>query len=352
MNGIETISKKNANLWKAAQVLNTGLFAEYHYYTTLWKFNFSARVDQNSATSEDTLKLQKEGVAYFNTLTSNYTNFSVNTGITYQFPQGNSIGIFIGRGMRSPDLTERFIKFLTVGYDTYDYLGNPQLLPEINYQSDLIADLNLGKAGKLKLNAFASLIDSYISGVPVPASVAMPKSMGALGVKQYANVGKAWFYGFEATYNSPVITGFNVLATASYTYGIQARAIKNILANNQVVGQTEVKNDAIQEIPPFEARIDVNYRFWKEKMFFTLGTRIVAAQNHVSESFYEISTPGSVILNGTYSYQVNKHWQVMAGVQNIFDTAYYDHLNRRIVGSTERLYEAGRNLYLNLMINL
>ncbi len=42
----------------------------------------------------------------------------------------------------------------------------------------------------------------------------------------------------------------------------------------------------------------------------------------------------------------------MAGVQNIFDKAYYEHLNRRIVGSSDPLYEAGRSFYLNLTINL
>jgi iron complex outermembrane recepter protein len=352
MNGIETISTKNTNLWKDSKMMNTGVFGEYFFNTQKFKINLSARIDFNQATSSDTLKIVKEAVNYFNELSSNNTNLSANAGITFPVKGGHSIGIYAGRGMRSPDLTERYIKFLIVGYDSYDYLGNPKLKPEINYQSDLIVDVNLSRAGKLKLDAYASIIDSYITAVPVPASVATPKSMGALGVKQYENVGKAWFYGFEATYNSPVIKGVSALFTASYTYGVQERAIKNILENNQVIGQVELKNDAVQEIQPLEARIDLNYRFYNQKMLFTLGSRIMAAQNHVSESYYENVTPGAVLLNMAYEFQVNKFIKVTSGIQNIFDKAYYDHLNRRIVGSTARLYEPGRNYYMNLIINI
>lgn len=333
-------------------MINSGVFGTYIYDNQKFKINVSARFDLNQATSTDTLKLIKEGVNYFNQLSSNYTNLSANAGITFPIKGGHSIGFYAGRGMRSPDLTERYIKFLTVGYDSYDYLGNPQLKPEINYQSDLIIDVNLNKAGKLKVDAYASIIDSYISAVPLPASVATPKSMGALGVKQYKNVGQAWFYGFEATYNSPVIKGIGVVLTASYTYGIQERAIKNILENNQVIDQVELKNDAVQEIPPMETRIDLNYRFYNQKMLFTLGSRIVAAQNHVSESYYENATPGTVLMNMAYEFQVNKLIKLASGIQNLFDKAYYDHLNRRIVGSTSRLYEPGRNYYMNLIINI
>lgn len=352
MNGIETISTKNTNLWKNSKFRNSGIFGEYQYDALNYKLNFSVRFDLNHASSEDTLKLIKDGIDYFNVLSSDYTNFSANAGITFPIKGGHSIGLFGGRGMRSPDLTERYIKFLIVGYDSYDYLGNPQLKPEINYQTDLFINLNLRKTGKIKLNAYASIVDSYITAVPVPASVATPKSMGAIGVKQYENVGQAWFYGFEAVYNSPEIKGISALITTSYTYGIQRSAIKNIFENNQVVGQVEIINDAVQEIPPFEARIDLTYSFYKQKMLYTIGSRVVAEQKHVSESYYEKPTPGAILLNMAFEYKLNKYFILASGVQNIFNRNYYDHLNRRIAGSITRIYEPGRNFYLNLIFNI
>lgn len=211
MNGVETISKKNTNLWKESHSLNTGWFGDYILHLPKYQLQASARVDMNSAGSADTLKLIKEGVAYFDDLNSSFVNFSMNAGITRFLKGGHSLAIHFGRGVRSPDLTERYIKFLVVGYDNYDYLGNPQLKPEVNYQSDLILQLNLNKIGKLNLDLYASLVENYISGVILPSSVATPKSMGAIGVKQFNNTGQARFFGFETTYQSHEFNGFSAL---------------------------------------------------------------------------------------------------------------------------------------------
>ena len=40
------------------------------------------------------------------------------------------------------------------------------------------------------------------------------------------------------------------------------------------------------------------------------------------------------------------------GIKNIANTAYYEHLNRRIIGYEEKLYEPGRSFYINLLLSL
>ncbi|MBK7172751.1 MAG: TonB-dependent receptor [Bacteroidales bacterium] len=352
MNGFETISKKNTNLWKESHSLNTGWFGDYILHLSNYQIQASARVDMNSAGSADTLKLIKEGVAYFDDLNSSFVNFSMNAGITRFLKGGHSLAIHFGRGVRSPDLTERYIKFLVVGYDNYDYLGNPQLKPEVNYQSDLILQLNLDKIGKLNLDLYASLVENYISGVILPSSVATPKSMGAIGVKQFNNTGQARFFGFETTYQSPGFNGFSAIISGAFTYGIHAATVRNLFDGTQVIGTEAVENDAIQEIPPFEAKLNINYLFFKERMSATIGTRLVAAQNHVSLAYYEKETPGFVILNANYNYVINKIFKVNLGVQNLLNQQYYEHLNRRIVGSSNKLTEPGRSVYMNLVITI
>ncbi|HPT01036.1 MAG TPA: TonB-dependent receptor [Bacteroidales bacterium] len=353
MGGIETTTAKRTNLWKEARTINSGLFSEYTLSLRDYKIRLSARLDYNHAGSEDTLILIANDKTYFNDTRSDYLNISANAGISKAFGKGNQISLFVGRGMRSPDMTERFIKFLLVGYDNYDYLGNPQLKPEVNYQADLILDLNLGKAGKFNISGYGSLVDSYISGVILPSTAATPKTMGAVGVKQYMNTGKAYFLGFETGYASPVIKGFNIDLSAAYTYGILASSTRNIFdENNKPVGVEDVKNDAIQEIPPFESGINLNYAFLKEKMQVSLQSRFVLAQNHVSLSYYENKTPAFMLFNLTYNYNLNRMFMISAGVQNLFNSTYYEHLNRRIVGSQDKLNEAGRSFYLNLTISL
>ncbi len=350
MNGIETTSVKNTNLWKNARLLNSGLFGEYSLQLKKLKFVASARLDYNVASSRDTLRLLKNEQVYFDETRSDYVNFSANAGISKQIGQNITLSIFAGRGMRSPDLTERFIKYLVVGYDNYDYLGNPKLLPEKNYQTDVILNVNTIKAGKLTLSGYYSMVQDFISGVILPASVTTPKTMGAPGVKQFMNTGNAWFTGFEATYLTPEYKGFNADIAASFTYGIHEKTIRNYFENGQVIGTQQIRDDAMQEIAPFEVRTVLNYTFYHRKMQASFSSRFVAAQRHVSLSYYESATPGFVLINLAYDYKFNKTVHMAAGIQNLLNKPYYEHLNRRIVGTTDKLPEPGRNFYLNLII--
>lgn len=86
----------------------------------------------------------------------------------------------------------------------------------------------------------------------------------------------------------------------------------------------------------------MNYSLLKGKLIPKISYRLVAAQHHVSEAFYEAEPPGFSLLNFSVSYNLYKNININAGVNNIFDMSYYEHLNRRIIGSTEKLFEPGR----------
>jgi outer membrane receptor protein involved in Fe transport len=90
----------------------------------------------------------------------------------------------------------------------------------------------------------------------------------------------------------------------------------------------------------------------KGKLIPKIAYRLVAAQNHVSEAFYEPVTPGFSLLYFSVAYKVSKNIGINAGVNNIFDVSYYEHLNRKIVGSTEKLYEPGRMFFVNLNLSI
>jgi len=52
------------------------------------------------------------------------------------------------------------------------------------------------------------------------------------------------------------------------------------------------------------------------------------------------------------TYHYSNQVTLYGGVSNLFNTNYYEHLNRRIVGSLSPYLEPGRICYLNLIINL
>jgi iron complex outermembrane receptor protein len=83
-------------------------------------------------------------------------------------------------------------------------------------------------------------------------------------------------------------------------------------------------------------------------------TRAVARQNDVSATNSEAETAGYVLLNAFGSWTVSKGVRLSAGVENLLDQKYKDHLSgyNRIAGSDvplgERVPGAGRGVFLRL----
>ncbi len=345
-------STKNFNLWKKAVIQNAGLFAGYSKVIDLFAVDAAIRMDVNKANSEDTLVLIKNGEEYFNKTASQFFNLSANLGLTYYISSNFSVSIAAARGTRSPNMLERYIKLLSVGYDSYDYLGNPQLKPETNNEVDLTFKFSGKQLGSMYVNGFYSFVTDYISAKLLPSSVIKPGTLGAPGVKQFINVDNARFTGFELGYTSPQEYNFGLSVVAALTYGSIPEVTKYIINDGQVTGDTLLTDDALPEIPPFETTLNLNYRFLNGKLIPKVSYRLVAAQHHISEAFYEPETPGFSLLNFSVSYHVSKNISINAGVNNIFDVSYYEHLNRKIVGSTEKLYEPGRIFFVNLYLSI
>jgi len=343
-------STKKFNLWNNALVQNGGVFATYKTFFSSYLFTASIRGDINRAVSEDTLKVIEDGVDYFNEVNSLLYNLSANIGVTKNINKNSSISLVVGRGVRSPNMLERYIKLLPVGYDNYDYLGNPQLKSEVNYESDITFNYAKENIGKIYLNGFYSYVTDYIAAVLLPPTVITPQSQGVLGVKQFSNVDNVILKGFEFGYYSPEKNKIGGSIVASYTYGTIPKTVKYIISGNNIVGKTNLTNDALPEIPPLETNLKVYYKFLKGSLIPTLSARIVADQRHVSEAFYEPYTPGYGLLNFSIFYKINAHITINTGVDNIFNRAYYEHLNRKIVGTNGKLYEPGRVFFVNLNI--
>lgn len=344
-------STKKFNLWNKAVVQNAGLFAGFNATASKFAFDAAIRMDVNKADSKDTLVIIRNGVDYFNKTASQFVNLSANLGLTYYLTPDFSVSVAAARGTRSPNMLERFIKLLTVGYDNYDYLGNPQLKPETNHEADITFKYTGRKSGSMYVNAFYSYVTDYISAQLLPPTVITPATLGAPGVKQFVNVNHASFTGFEVGYTSPQAYKLGVNIVGAFTYGIIPDVTKYIITSGQVTGETLLAKDALPEIPPFETTISVHYRALNGKLIPKLSYRWVAAQHHVSQAFYEPETPGFSLLNCSFFYQLSKNVSAGAGVNNIFDVSYYEHLNRKIIGSTEKLYEPGRVFFINLNLS-
>ncbi len=350
------------SLWSDANIVNTGLFAEFKRRINQLDLIAAVRFDINHATS-DTIKLR--GGTLMNPVElinnpdteSSHTALSASVGATYHFNERFSTSIAAGRGTRFPDMLERFIISLPVGFDRFEYMGNPQLKPEVNNEVDLNFRYTHPNYGGFDFTLFYSYVEDYIMGERLPISEQRPLMQNVFGVKRFENFETAQFTGFEFAFNSPEKYLLNIALVASYTRGVISQAVKPILDPAQpplqaVIGEEVINNDPAPEIPPFEATAVVRYRFWNNRIIPHFSARIVAAQNHVSESYMEAETEGFTILGLGVTYRHSGNISVSSGVNNLLNTAYYEHLNRRIIGSTLNFYEPGRVFYINMVINI
>jgi iron complex outermembrane receptor protein len=352
-----TLPVKTEQVWKDAEIRNIGAYAEYRRTAGRLDLSASARYDFNTSSSGDILINYGPAVpAYLygeDSIRAEYGNFSLGLGGVYRIGERLSAGVSLGRGMRSPDATERFIILLPIGYDRFDYLGNPRLEPEVNYQSDITLKYVHPGWGSLLLNGFFSYVENYINGTRLPPALIMPLSSNVIGVKQFQNTRGAFLRGMEFNYTSPPKKACSMKLDAAFTYGTLRESVRYVLdEQGGVVGEETVKNDAVTEIPPFEASLTANIRLIRDKLSSQARTRYVAPQNHVSKSQYERASAAFITADLSMVYTFSPAFSVNFGVSNLFDANYYEHLNRNILGSSGSLYEPGRNFFINLILVL
>ncbi|MBU0487696.1 MAG: TonB-dependent receptor [Bacteroidetes bacterium] len=348
---------KTEQIWNDALITNYGLFLEYFRSEALWDFIFAVRSDVNHAESEAILMKGMNGSPIYeygkDSIFSDFVPASFSAGYTRKISEAFSVSFSAGRASRCPDMTERFIALLPVGYDNFDYLGNPSLKPETNNQADITLRFKHPSFGKLYLNGFYAYVQNYISAIRLPPSSVMPLTTGVLGVKQFTNIPSAQLSGFEAGYEYSVGKRIVVMTEAGFTYGTQSEAVvymKN--QSNQIISEKTISNDAIPEIPPFEGTFTFKYYFLKKKFVPLISFRYAAAQENISAAYEEKTTPAFWTADFRMFWNYNTHLQFLAGVSNILDKAYYEHLNRRTIGSSAKIFEPGRVVYIKISINI
>lgn len=155
----------------------------------------------------------------------------------------------------------------------------------------------------------------------------------------------------------------NVAAT---TYGGEAsvgwRASETLKfdgALSYVRGNNDTDGLPLAQLPPLELRLGASY---DDRTFSAGGLlRAVAAQEWVAANQGNIAgqdigaTGGFAVFSLNAGYRLNRRTQLTAGVDNLFNRAYAEHLSR--AGSmvsgfvqTTRINEPGRNLWLQVAV--
>jgi len=320
--------KKDA-VWQDASSSDFGLFTEGTYkLSEKWALTSGVRVDFVHAKIDDPSAgfILKYGESVDdiseNTISGNFS-------IKYK-NNGTQVQLAYGLGTRSASMIERFIYHFSIGSDSYEYVGNPFLTPEKNNQFEIAfkhrnSKLNVGAS------VFYSIMKDYISAI-VRDDDDRFKTIFVnpfTHAKQYINV-DANQVGFDAFFNYKITSNFEFLSDIAYTK-----------ATN------ETYDEPLAQIAPLNAHLGL--KFEKKSYWFDLRAQFVAEQDQLSASFKEtVPTPSYTTFDIRVGVEPIKNLKIGAAALNIFDEAYYSHLNFSFKNTADntvgsRIYEPGRS---------
>lgn len=320
-------------VWQDSKLNDIGVFVENRLQATsnlLWIIG--ARFDMVSYAIDNPAPDFKE--QYNNEINpDNHPDFSVNTSLAWQINETLKLQWALGRGVRAPALDELFINHLSIGMDAYEYLGNPNLKSEVNYQTDIRIDKSWEHVSMFG-SVFYSYLNDYITArLDTTLDKKFLPCKPPEHAKRFTNIDEAFMTGFEAGLQVSFLTNFKYSLSGSYTYA-----------------QNTTWDEPLPEIPPFTINTSLRYSIEKFEAF--VNARIAADQNRVSESFAETATPGFAVLDISLEYEPFGFLSIYGSVTNLLNKNYVEHLSRayKNMDTQSLYYEPGRSFNIGLKL--
>lgn len=276
------------------------------------------------------------------------------------YPLNNEFSFVAGfaRKTRSPTYIERYLWIplnVNAGLgDGNNYIGNIELEPEWSNQFELGLDWANDRA-YFTPRVHYQRINNYIQGVGVDINTF---NMPVIGVSanangdptplQFQNV-EAEIYGFDTNWGYELNERWSLSGNAAYLRG----------------KRRDVNDDLFHIAPP---RVSAALTHHRGESSVTLEGVLVARQNKISDELTDDpanpnnnndSTPGYGLINlyGQYTPASNPNISIQAGVENLLDKEYTDHLNgfnrasENSVNIGERLPGPGLNAFITARVS-
>ncbi len=238
----------------------------------------------------------------------------------------------VSRTMRTADETERFfangnsITGTAGSAGGSGWVGNPNLAPEKHIQLDTGLNKQTNNYG-WRATAFYDAVQDYIL---------RDKYVSDAGVR---NTNITTYRNVNATLYGAQLEGFTNLSFATLAGGLSY-----VNSHNDSDGRN------IAQTPPLSGYVAMN----KQINDIGLGARFRFQQQQDNidtlSGLDSGKTPAWSVLDLYGSYKINKSVKLMAGVDNVFDHAYYQHVARvdNYSGNTYNVYEPGRAAWLKV----
>ncbi|MBV5283070.1 MAG: TonB-dependent receptor [Paludibacter sp.] len=250
---------------------------------------------------------------------------SFNLQAQYQIANDMTITATAGHSERMPTIGERLGFYLFNAYDGYDYIGNPYIKTEKSNFLKFAFQLSKSVI-KLNVSPSVSFLSDYIMGL-TDADIA-PMNFYAKGIRVYSNVPKAKLLSMDMQLLYTPLPHYSVFWLSKFTYG-------------EING-----GEAMPLIPPLKNVVAFQYQ--NNEFQLQAECESALSQHRINSSYGEQTTPAYSVFNVKSSYgfllsKVALHFS--AGVTNLFNKVYYEHLD------WGRIYRPGRSLELYLKVS-
>lgn len=266
-------------------------------------------------------------------LTRTFTLFSGFATAEYLVDENTTAFINYGYAERAPTLTELYAAGPFIGVlqqGTSRLIGDPNLSKERLHQIDAGLRLDYDWV-EMGMTGFYALIQDYIT------YDANKLSDAGLTQVVYTNTDLATLAGTEMFVVAHVTEWLSPFATLSYVQGIDHthadnRRPSNLASSRRDNPQTREfarQTEGLPQIPPMESRLGfrIHQACKTPRWQVEFMARVVDGQNNVAQSLNELTTPGFTTYNIRGFWQVNEGWLLTAGVENIGDLLYREHLD-------------------------
>jgi iron complex outermembrane recepter protein len=318
-----TAARFTDHIWPDVQSENLGAFAELNLTTTgPWRFRLGARIDQAASDADAADDMIVLGPGNRDTIRNRYveangpdaavtdrddTMVSANLTAHYVIDEGVTTYLGVGRIVRAPNQTELYFAYAPApgGY----LVGNPAL--DVEVKNEINAGLTLERATfTASLSAFAAKVDDYIYQTSIQR-IDVNGDGTTDNVRGFRNV-DAELYGGELAAEWQAGEQWTIPVTLAY-----------------VRGKNTSDNRDLPEIPPLSGSVAMRYRVEQARPWWVeAGMQFAARQDKVDTAFPEDETPSYALFHLRGSFKMSKAITLEAGVENLLDEEYHDHLTR------------------------
>ncbi len=334
-------SKISSVLWPDTSIKELGIFTEGVVpLAALTKLTIGLRYDHVNASADEADLKTTFGptpgrtpndvyrAIYGSDATEDKTENNVSGLLRLEQDMGAGLTLFgaASRSVRTADATERYMANMMGTNGSMSWVGNPDIDPEKHHQVDLglrYKDSTLELTGSVFYNSVTDYIQRYNkqnTGTPYN------------NVSIYKNI-DAVLTGVETEAQVRLSDVWRVNLAGAYTYG-----------------QNKTDDTPLGQIAPFSGRFELVYD--DSKLMAGVRVNMAAKQTRIdkgssNQDFGETDGWTTVDLFGSYNF--TESFQLSAGVTNLFDATYANHLNRELLGESVQVNEKGRSFYVRAM---